>query len=421
MLFSYKYRPLLDLFNSDYIDLQNASDYIPFGEDNLLPQQIVQLSRSVAVHRSLLNSKAFFIAGNGFVSENRQLKSWLDNVNNYDETLRDVFYKLIFDELNIGNAYIEIVTDKSRSFLNLYHIDGTKCRLSSDEKTVIIHPNWEEYKGRNDPLKKVLPLYPHFAKDENRLLRSVIHIKQYEPEFFHYGLPTWYAGLKSVIISGLTDVWNQSRLERQFNTSGLLIVPGVNSQEEADELQREFETFKGASGENSGDIVIQYLADLQPGQTRETAQYIEFKKNEDGNWTNLHAQAHSNLLSIHNWFKSLASFYGEKTGFDTRRIINEYEIALNTTIRVYQAKYISLFKRIFSLFGFKVDDLNITNESPIHRISPVKYVWEVRRDMGFDYDPNDPKQQLFYSELRNKYSSENVSDTESQSEPADTD
>src|SRR5512137_2817485 len=97
-LFEYNYKPLLDLFESDFIDLNNASDYIPFGEDNLLPQQIVQLSRSVAVHRAILNSKALFIAGNGFVSENKELKSFLENVNNFSESMRDVFFKLIFDE-----------------------------------------------------------------------------------------------------------------------------------------------------------------------------------------------------------------------------------------------------------------------------------------------------------------------------------
>ena len=57
---SYKYQPLINLFETDSIDLKNQKDYIPFGDDNLLPQQIVQLSRSVAVHRAIINSKAFF-------------------------------------------------------------------------------------------------------------------------------------------------------------------------------------------------------------------------------------------------------------------------------------------------------------------------------------------------------------------------
>ncbi len=163
-LFEYNYKPLLDLFESDFIDLNNANDFIPFGEDNLLPQQIVQLSRSVAVHRAILNSKALFIAGNGFVSENKELKTFLENVNNFSESMRDVFFKLIFDELNIGNCYLEIITDKRKSFLSIYHIDGSKCRLDADGDSIIIHPDWSSYKGKNDELSKVLPLVSQLSQ-----------------------------------------------------------------------------------------------------------------------------------------------------------------------------------------------------------------------------------------------------------------
>jgi hypothetical protein len=400
------YTPLLNLFNSDFIDLNHARDYIPFGEDNLLPQQMVQLSRSVTIHRAILNSKTFFIAGNGFVCENKPLREFIACSNNYHENLRDVLSKVLFDELNLGNAYLEIITDKSKSFLMLYHIDGSKCRLSVSEKSILIHPDWSTYKGKKDALLQELPLWPAFKKDKDSLYRSVMHIKQYEPEFFHYGLPTWYAGLSSVIIAGLTDIWNQSRLERQFNATGLLIIPGVNDDKDAEALDTEFDKFKGSNSERSHDLIVQYLKDLGPGQSRDLAQYIEFKKNEEGNWIELHRQAHTSLLSIHNWYKSLACFFGDNTGFDTKRIFNEYEIALNTIIRAYQSKYIDTFSGILKDFGYDPSTLTITNESPVYRINPIKYVWEVRREMGLDYDPKDPKQQLFYTELRNKFTTE---------------
>ena len=86
---SYKYQPLIDLFETDSIDLKNQKDYIPFGDDNLLPQQIVQLSRQVAVHRAILNSKAFFITGNGFASENPETKNWIEK--NFPNTFEEIY------------------------------------------------------------------------------------------------------------------------------------------------------------------------------------------------------------------------------------------------------------------------------------------------------------------------------------------
>ena len=117
----------------------------------------------------------------------------------------------------------------------------------------------------------------------------------------------------------------------------------------------------------------------------------------------LYNLSHTHLLSIHNWFKTLCSFYVEKNGFDTNRIINEYEIALNTTISFYQSKYIKLLTRILNEFNYKTESMQFLNESPISRLNPIKYVWELRREQGLDYDKSDPRQQQFFTELKNTF------------------
>lgn len=395
------YAPLLNIIDTDSITTYSSTDYIPFGEDNMLPQQIAHVSREVSLHRALLNSKSFYIAGKEFSSNNASLANLLFRVNNNDETLKDVFYKLIYDELNIGNSWFEIVTDKRKSFIQIYHIDGLTVRLTKDGKAVL-HPDWAHHTGKNDKKQKIIALYPKYTKD-GKFYRSVYHLKQYESQFYYYGIPSWFSGLRSIIIAGLTNIWNQTRLENQFSASGLLIVPGVNTEQEAADLEAMFENYKSFS--NAGKLLKYYLSDLASGETREVAQYIEFKKNEEGNWLQLHQQAQSELITIHNWFKSLCSFV-ENTGFDTGRILNEYSIALNTVIKVYQAKYITVFKKILATFGYDVSDLVILNESPVEMLHPLKYIWELRRDAGLPFDKTDPKQQLFFQELKNTFGSE---------------
>ena len=407
---AYTYDPLQNLFDSDYVSIKNEKDYIPFGEDNLLPQQISKLVRSVTIHRAIINSKRDYFLGSGLVSENKALVSLINQANNNHETLQDVLKKIFFDDLTFGNAYIELVTDRKRSYLFFYHIDSTTVRLAAGAKAVILHPSWADYSSDNDDEAVVLPLFPDFKKMPDGQYHSVYHIKEYEPEFVNYGLPSWYSGLSSVIIAGLTDQWNQHRLENQFNAPGMLLIPGVNTEEEAAALDAKFEEYKGVDREHSHDILIQYLQDVAPGLTRKAAQYIEFKRNEEGNWINLHNQAYNNLLSVHNWYKTLCSFFGERTGFDTHRILNEYEVALNTVIKSFQAKYLKIFNLFFRLFGLPVDQLTFENQSPVYRINPVKYVWELRRDSGLPYDKEDPLQQLFYSQLRNTFVSEHSRD-----------
>ena len=399
------YSPLFNLMASDTIGIKNLKDYIPFGEDNLLPQQIIQLSRTITIHRAIINSKADYFAGNNITSNNSSLLQFVNAANNTGESLHSIISKVVFDDINMGNAYIEIVTDNTKSYLNLFHVDSSNCRVSADALNIIQHPNWTEYKGINDELRTTIPLYPNFKKGDDKQYHSIIHIKQYEPQFAYYGLPTWYAGLNSLIIAGLTDKWNQNRLENQFNSPGMLFVPGVNSTTEEIALDAMFKQYSGVDAEKAHNLLVQYLADLAPGQTRDKAQYVEFKKDDEGNWTDLHNQSYSNMLSIHGWFKTLCSFFGEKTGFDTQRIINEYEIALNTSINSWQTRYTLILNNLFNDFNLPTGELQFINQSPVYRLNPVKYIWELRKDAGLDYDPTDPKQKLFYSELKNTFNS----------------
>ena len=68
---TYNYTPLFNLKKTDFIDLRtNLEDFIPLGEDNLLPTQLNKLAREVPVHRAILNSKTNYVVGKGLASIN---------------------------------------------------------------------------------------------------------------------------------------------------------------------------------------------------------------------------------------------------------------------------------------------------------------------------------------------------------------
>ena len=53
------YAPLLNIVDTDNVSSYNGLNYIPFGADNLFPQQIAHISREVALHRALLIASLF--------------------------------------------------------------------------------------------------------------------------------------------------------------------------------------------------------------------------------------------------------------------------------------------------------------------------------------------------------------------------
>ena len=44
--FEFNYTPVLSLFDTDFVDYRvNYKDFIPFGDDNALPRQLIKLAR----------------------------------------------------------------------------------------------------------------------------------------------------------------------------------------------------------------------------------------------------------------------------------------------------------------------------------------------------------------------------------------
>ncbi len=213
----------IDPFVSIRSSITENSQYWKWGDDNLFPYALAMLSRRSTTHRRIINDKADYISGKGISYDKTlpALAGTVECVNGNGESLRQLLNKLAFDKSLLGNAFMEIVTDEKHTFLSLFHQDATKCRLSKDKNHVIMHHNWAEY----SPAKaKRLPIYPRFEKGKDRLLRSVVHYKDYEPMFENYGLPKYIAGMNVSAIAYKTDKWNISRLDNSFQLSGIMVL-----------------------------------------------------------------------------------------------------------------------------------------------------------------------------------------------------
>ena len=209
-----------------------------WGSDNMLPYALSLLARRSVAHRRIINDKADYIAGKGVVCDDRValLSHLVGSANGRGETMRSVIARLAMDEAMFGNAFMEVVTDVKHTFLSFYHIDASKCRLASDSASVVIHHNWSSF---NASEAKTLPLYPRFEAFGDGTLRTVVHYKDYEPMFSHYGVAPYVAGLDAAAIVYKTDHWNISRIDNSFHLSGVMMLDGVvDSEEEADRLVR---------------------------------------------------------------------------------------------------------------------------------------------------------------------------------------
>ena len=363
-----------------------------WGSDNRLPQLLSAVSRCSTTHRRIINDKADYISGKGFVFDSSvaMLGEFVGRVNGSGESLRQLINKVAFDKSLFGNAFVEVVTNTDHTFLSLYHQDAVRCRVAKDSEHIILHHNWDNFSPKQ---AQMLPLYPAFEQQEDGTLRSIIHYKDYEPGFEHYGVPPYIAGLGVSAIAYKTDRWNISRLDKSFQPSGVMILDDtVDNERDAERIMPSAEErFAGKPG--------QVMFIVKDGSDSDNSRFVPISSDNDGDWQALHTQATNDIVVAHSWFRSLSGL-DYSTGFNSERILHEYEIALNTVILGEQAELLEPLREVVEdILGIDTSSLEFVNRPPTRSKPIYMKVWEARKADGLDYDPEDEAQQCFLSEI----------------------
>ena len=369
-----------------------SSDFWRWGSDNRLPKLLSTISRCSTTHRRIINDKADYITGKGFTFDREVplLEHFVAQVNGSGESLRQLINKVAFDKSLFGNAFIEVVTDVDHTFLSLYHQDAVRCRVAKDSKHILLHHDWDNYTPKE---VVALPIYPLFEQQSDGTLRSIIHYKDYEPGFGHYGVPPYIAGLGVSAIAYKTDRWNISRLDNSFQPSGVMILDdAVDNESDAERMVRNAEErFAGKPG--------QVMFIVKDGSERDNSRFVPISTASDGDWEALHEQATNDIVVAHSWFRSLRGL-DYSTGFHSERILHEYEIALNTVILTEQEEILEPLRDLLAAV-LKVDasSLEVVDRPPTRSKPIYMKVWEARKADGLDYDPEDREQQYYLSEI----------------------
>jgi hypothetical protein len=211
--------------------------------------------------------------------------------------------------------------------------------------------------------------------------------------FSHYGVPKYIAGMGVSAIAYKTDCWNISRLENSFQLSGVMILDAsVGSESEAERIvQTAQQKFAG----NPGQVMFM----IKEGEEHDNSRFIPIDSNNDGDWSELHDQATSDIVIAHSWFRSLSGL-DYSSGFSAERILHEYEVALNTVILAEQEELLTPIKRIMrDVVGIDPSSLEIVNRPPTRSKPIYMKVWEARKADGLEYDPADERQQSYLSEI----------------------
>lgn len=349
---------------------QLQDDWIPFGINNLFPQELSELSRSASTHRAILSTKTTFSVGEGLRTSNKNLQGILEDVNIYGESMDDVAKKVFADYWKLGNGYMEVVI--GRGYLNFFHQDGTTARVHKDGKHILLHPDWEHARQYPDDLRKI-PKYPEY-KEENggAIFRTIIHFSDYESTYYYYGMPDYCAALDHIKIANQIGVYNLTRFKNGFMPSAIVELNADMGEDEAqDFIDDAVEKLTGA-GDNSKILFI-----AKNGDGDATNVNI-INDTSDGSFMELQKITNDNIISAHRWNPALSGIQVAGQLGNNQQILTAYDIAMSTVIKEPQQMFLKILKKILKTErGINASDLTFYTKPPVSllgAISPSEFI-----------------------------------------------
>jgi len=341
-----------------------SGHYVPFFEDKDKYLQFLYFAaKTSGTHSACVAAKTSFTYGAGVKAlqsgtENTEatakLKTWLDSVNGKRTKNGKEIKNGIADYYRTGNAFFERA--EKDGVVNIYHISTKKARIKKDYSGVLVSANFYEgaYLAGD---ARYLPFFPNQEKDDDGVLRSVIHVCGDKISNEYYGEPDIVSALIDMEIEYRIGSYNKAEFDNGFKPSTLMQFVGDYETEEATEYLTEMKSKFTGDG-NNGKMVLQVVPSKEL-----FANLLTLNANTDGNFSELSARVETNILKAHRLPKVLAGIpIAGKLGGDTKEIQTAYNYCLSTVIYPIQSELLTQLSEPFfnfvcgTGFGYEVID-----------------------------------------------------------------
>jgi len=234
--------------------------FINYGEDNLYPQYLVNLTRTSALHRTLIENKAKLVAGSDITVDGTPLKDWVNTLSgptairinnliyNSKYPLRDWLKKTAKDFEIFGAYSSELIWSKEFEYVKiLKHIDTSKIRSGAMNKNGEIDKYYFSRDWARWNTKDMTPISV-FDIENNQDYNQIIYKREYNPDLDYYTEPSYIGGLTYINLDSELGLFNLAHIQNGMNPGLVFKVPfQFKSNEEKNAFMMEFMNhFKGA-------------------------------------------------------------------------------------------------------------------------------------------------------------------------------
>ena len=309
--------------------------YVRFGDDNHFDYFLHTLKETAPLHNAILQSKLMVAYSEGLKLETDNLSLKLFNAHcNSDESMNELYYKLLSDLIEFGGFYIELIFDNSGNISSLYHLPFSTIR--SGRRNPETH-RVEEYFYCEDWFRVYQIGYTSIPVIDfsNRKGRQIFAYKPYQAFRNYYPLPDYVSGLNFIAMEKEVGNYGLSILRNQFSPSAVInFRDGVPTQEEQLEIKHRLHE-QLTSSDNAGKLLVTF------SDNAESSPEINVLNgsNEADQFIQLQSSILQNVLSCHRIVSPLLVGIrdsGNGLGNNANELETSWQLFVNSVIRPYQ-------------------------------------------------------------------------------------
>jgi len=243
--------------------------FINYGANNAYPQYLVELSKTSALHRTLIENKAKMVAGGDITINDLQIDAYIDTLNgtqqmrvqnlfyNSKYPLRDWLKRTAYDYQLFGAYTTEVIWSNDFEFIKIMkHIDTSKIRSGAYNKngevdTFYFSRNWTTWQTKN-----ITPI-AIFDTEDDQNLNQLIYKKNYYPDLEYYSLPDYIGGLSYINLDSELGLFNLSHIQNGLNPGLIFKLPfQFKSTEEKAAFMLEFMNHYQGARNNKNPLIL---------------------------------------------------------------------------------------------------------------------------------------------------------------------
>ena len=337
-------------FNDEYFvpmpieKLQSDSDkLVPFGEDNLFPQNLLDLTEGTSLVSSIIDKITKYVYGEGINDEYKGII-----VDDKGTTFPELVYGVINDYITFGAFALQVRRNGFKEVKKIDRIRVERVRTNEDNTKFWYSKKWTKY-AKTD---LVYDAYAGLdAKEQND---SIFYFKN--PSGRHiYGYAPYWSSLDDIVTCKALSEYGTNTINNCFAPSAIITLceGKPSSEDELRQVERDLNS-KFSGTKNNAKLMVMFAdsKDTAPEVNSFTAADI------NAHYLSLKETVRENILAAFSIDGILVGLHTNDGVFSQEAFEQSFKIFNKTEIQPIQQQIIKAFKKLgydIEFRPFKID------------------------------------------------------------------